>query len=475
MIGRLISRRLLAASLVAAAAVSAASAQEPAIPDTPAGRQLAGWLEAFNSGDPARFEAFLRAEYPSAPVRPGADAQFRQQTGGFDLDEIASADETVIAAIVHERIWTDSSARLVLAVEAEPPHDIASLSIRRAPSAVTRVSEAEAFDQLKARLDAMAENDQFSGAVLIARNGQPVFDYVSGQADRENGVANTLDTRFRNGSMNKMFTAVAILQLVEAGRIRLDAPVGEYLTDYPNTDLASRVTVEQLLTHTGGTGNIFTPEYFERRLETRTHADYVALFGARSLKFEPGGQYEYSNYGFVLLGAVVEAVSGQSYYEYVDEHIFAPAGMTSTGALPEDVDVPGRAVAYTAMDGTPRPATDTLPYRGTAAGGGYSTVADFVRFAEALKGGVLLSPEMVEAATTMQVAALPAGGYGYGFAVSETNGVRSFGHSGFAPGMAAELRLLPDSGYAIAVASNMDSPMVQRIVEFVGARLPAEP
>ena len=144
-----------------------------------------------------------------------------------------------------------------------------------------------------------------------------------------------------------MFTSVATLQLVEAGKLALDDPIGKHLPDYPNKDVASKVTVRHLLTHTGGTGDIFGPEFDQNRLKLRGHSDYVKLYGSREPLFDPGARYEYSNYGFVLLGALIEAVSGESYYDYVREHVFRPAGMTATDSLPESEDVPNRAAGYT--------------------------------------------------------------------------------------------------------------------------------
>jgi D-alanyl-D-alanine carboxypeptidase len=186
-----------------------------------------------------------------------------------------------------------------------------------------------------------------------------------------------------------MFTAVATLQLVEAGKLALDDPIGKHLRDYPNKHIASKVTVRHLLTHTGGTGDIFGPEFEQNRLKLREHHDYVKLYGTRGPAFEPAARFEYSNYGFVLLGALIEAASGQSYYEYVRENVFRPAGMSSTDSLPESEDVPNRAVGYTKpYPGAEwEPNTDTLPWRGTAAGGGYSTVGDLMRFAQALSSG----------------------------------------------------------------------------------------
>ena len=149
-----------------------------------------------------------------------------------------------------------------------------------------------------------------------------------------------------------MFTAVAILQLVEAGKVKLTAPLGTYLPDYPNRDVATKVTIHQLLTHTGGTGDIFGPDFDAHRNELRTLADYVKLYGKRGLEFEPGSRWAYSNYGFILLGAVIEKVTGHSYYDYVQQHIYAPAGMTRSGSLPEDQAVADRSIGYTKPPGT---------------------------------------------------------------------------------------------------------------------------
>ena len=237
------------------------------------------------------------------------------------------------------------------------------------------------------RRGAAPATDEFSGAVLVARNGEVLLEDAWGLADRKAGTPNTTDTKFRIGSMNKMFTAVATLQLVEAGKLALDDPIGKHLPDYPNQDVASQVTVRHLLTHSGGTGDIFGPEFERNRLTLREHRDYVDLYGSRAPEFEPGSRFEYSNYGFVLLGALIEAVSGESYYDYVRSNVFQPAGMTSTDSLPETDNVPNRAIGYMRAGDGWEPNTDTLPWRGTAAGGGYSTVGDLLRFAQALSSG----------------------------------------------------------------------------------------
>ena len=333
-------------------------------------------------------------------------------------------------------------------------------------------TETKTFAGLEARLREAASMDEFTGAVLVARDGHVLFRKAYGLADREQRIANTLQTRFRIGSMNKMFTAVAILQLVEAGRVDLMAPLGTYIPDYPNRDIATKVTIHHLLTHTGGTGDIFGPDFEAHRNDLRTLADYLKLYGERGLEFEPGSTWAYSNYGMVLLGVVIEKVTDQSYYEYVQERVYEPAGMTATGSLPEDEEVPGRSIGYTRPPGSTAwaPNTDSLPYRGTSAGGGYSTVEDLGRFAHALLGDELLSPESTELLLTGKVDSF-GGMYAYGFEDRQSGGNRSVGHGGGAPGMNGDLRIYPESGYVVAVLANMDPPAAQEVSDFLASQL----
>src|SRR5690606_9404502 len=171
--------------------------------------------------------------------------------------------------------------------------------------------------------------------------------------------------------------------------------------------------------------------------------------------------------GFVLLGALIERVSGRSYYDYIDEHVFAPAGMRDSGSLPESEEVPRRAVAYTRDgDGGPwRDAAQTLPWRATAAGGGYSTGPDLLRFARALQAGTLLPPARLAEATREHIPR-----YGLGFAVAMEDGVPVFGHGGGAAGMNAELRVFPTLGVVIVGLGNVEPEAVSRLVGFYPAR-----
>jgi CubicO group peptidase (beta-lactamase class C family) len=462
------------------------AAPQSQFPDTPASRQFTAWLEAFNSGDRAKLLEFLQKNNPSRAGDIDGEMGFRRMTGGFEFKKAEESTATKFAGIVKERD-SDTFARFALEVEAAEPHQIKSMDLRQIPIprefAQPRMSQDAALSALRAELEKRLAADSFAGAVLVAKDGKPVFKAAYGLADREKKISNQLDTQFRIGSMNKMFTAVSVLQLVQTGKIKLTDPLGKYLTDYPNKDLASKVTIHQLLTHTGGTGDFFGPEFDKHRLELKTLQDYLKLYGQRGVEFEPGSKWAYSNYGFLLLGMLVEKMSGQSYYDYVAEHVYKPAGMTLTASLPEDHVVPSRSVGYTHFRGPGAPGssaapeawrsnTDTLPYRGTSAGGGYSTVEDLFHFAMALENHKLLDAEHTKMLTTGKVDTPGGGKYAYGFGDEMIGGIRCFGHGGGAPGMNGDLKICPGTGYVVAVLANLDPPAAQRISDFVLNRLP---
>jgi D-alanyl-D-alanine carboxypeptidase len=478
-------RALAVVLFVVSTAVAPRAGAQATWPDTPAGRQLAGWVAAFNASGGDTLSRYLAEHAPGVTGQPMLEATpgtagFRAQTGGFSLQKVESSTPSRLVALMQER-GSDQIARFTIEVAPTPPHHIVRLGAQAIPRppelAIARLGDAALTAAIRQRLARDAEAGRFAGAVLVAREGRTLFEGAYGMADRERKVANTLDTRFRIGSMNKMFTAVSILQLAQAGKLRLDATLGTYLTDYPNKDVASKVTIHHLLTHTGGTGDIFGPQFQANRLTLRTHADYLALYGTRGLGFEPGARWAYSNYGFVLLGAVIERVSGMSYYDYVARHVFAPAGMTASGSAPEDSAVAGRSVGYTTLGpggpGSLRANTETLPWRGTSAGGGYSTVRDLARFAEALRGHRLLDAQHTALLTTGKVDAGPGGRYAYGFIDRAVGGMRVVGHGGGAPGMNGELMIEPESGTVVVVLANMDPPAASRVANFVGSRVAA--
>ncbi len=470
-------KALLFTAISAGIAMPAGAQTSP--PDTVAGRQFAAWMKVFDAGNNQAITAFLQSNFADGAKNAERLIGLRNQTGGFDLMKVTESTGTILKGLIKERD-SDRYASFQFIVDGVAPNKVLNFRAELVPppegmaASTPRMAESAAITALKSKLVEWAAADQFAGTVLVAKNGTPVFQQSYGLADREKRVPNKLDTVFRLGSMNKMFTAVAILQLAQAGKLRVSDLVGKHLTDYPNAEIANRVTIHNLLTHSGGTGDFFGPEFESHRTQLKEIKDYIALFGKRAPEFAAGSRFEYSNYGYLLLGAIVEKVSGQSYYDYVREHIFKPAGMTRTDSLPESQPVADRSTGYTRFntDHKVKPNTDTLPYRGTSAGGGYSTVGDLVRFATALNANKLLDPEHTTQLTTGKMDAGPAK-YAYGFFESTANGDHWFGHGGGAPGMNGELRIYPDSGYVIAVLANLDPPSATKVADFIAPRLPA--
>ena len=348
---------------------------------------------------------------------------------------------------------------------------------RVAPPAppATVPSEPELLSALEARLDQATAADRFSGVVLLAKGGKPIFQAARGLADRERKQKVGMQTKFRIGSMNKMFTAVAVLQLCERGKLSLDDTLARWLPDYPNAELAKSVTLHHLLTHTGGTGDIFGPLFEQHRGELTSHQAYIDLYGQRDLEFPPGARFAYSNYGFILLGRVIEKASGVSYYDYVREHVYTPAQMAATGSEPESERVADRSVGYRRGPDGLKPNVDFLPPRGTSAGGGYSTAQDLLRFAGALTKHTLLSAESTQLLMTGKVRTDPRAMYAYGFSERNYEGIHTFGHGGGAPGMNGELAILPGSGHVLVVLANLDPPAAGELASFIIERLPREP
>jgi len=464
-------RRAFFGSILVTLALSAQAFAQAVLPATPVGLATEAYLEALNSGDRAKAVSFIKDRFPTSPIGADGLVAFERQTGGLELVRIEAHTPTALTALMRER-YGETYARLQIEIEPGVPHHIRTLGARVTPRpadilAPARLSDAELAKVLAKKLGLMG--DDYSGVVLVARKGAPVATFAQGWADRERQIPNSQATRFRVGSMDKMFTAVAVMQLAQTGKLDLQAPLITYLKTYPNTDWARKVTVQHLLTHTGGAGDIFTPEYNDKREQLRTLQDYIDLYGTRASDFEPGAKWEYANYGYILLGRVVEVVSGQSYYDYVADHVFKPANMTGSGFEPETTPVPHRAVAYERTETGFKPTGD-LPWRGTSAGGGYSTAEDFLKFATAFYDGRLLDEAHREQMTTGRFEDGTGMKYGYGIAVYPT-ALPMVGHNGAAPGMAGDLRIISGGEGVVVTLSNVTPPFLAgRLSRFISER-----
>ncbi|HMG21679.1 MAG TPA: serine hydrolase domain-containing protein [Kofleriaceae bacterium] len=324
--------------------------------------------------------------------------------------------------------------------------------------------DAEIVRRLEAFTDELARAGKFSGALAVSHDGVVRLERAWGLASRAWNAPNLPTTRFNLGSMNKMFTAVAIGQLLERGVLALDDTVGKHLPAFGNPEVRRKVTIRHLLTHTSGLGSFFNDEFEARKLRIREVRDYLPIIAHDSLAFEPGARWQYSNSGFILLGAIVEAASGENYFRYVRDHIHAPAGMRDTDCYDLATDPPGLATGYTQTDpdgawrrdGPWWSNTFLHVVRGSPAGGGYSTVADLLRFAAALRDGTLLEPETVDEFTTGKIEVAPGNRYGFGFGDQLVRGHRIVGHGGGFPGINSNLDMFWSDGWVVAVMANID-------------------
>jgi CubicO group peptidase (beta-lactamase class C family) len=346
----------------------------------------------------------------------------------------------------------------------------AEVACRQATPAA-QVNESAAAKELDAFVGALVARDTFSGAVLMAKDDKTIFRKAYGLASKEFNVPNQTNTKFNLASMGKMFTGVAVAQLAERGKLSFDDLINKHLPDYPK-EVASRVSIHHLLTHTSGLGSYWKDEFHEaNHARFRTIRDFFPLFINDPPAFPPGTKWSYSNAGYMVLGAIIEKVSGQSYFAYVKENVFRPAGMNDTDFYEADRVTPNLAAGYTRQNRYLRDATEwtnTLfisPVKGGAAGGCFSTVEDLLRFAVALRGNRLLSPSMTDTTLTGKVPYAETRRYAYGFANDVVGGQRIAFHDGGANGVSAEFDLYRDNGYTVIVLSNYDHPAARPVVE----------
>ncbi len=315
---------------------------------------------------------------------------------------------------------------------------------------------------LREYFDLLDRDDLFSGAAIVAHKGEPIFHGAWGLASREWDAPNTLDTRFGLGSINKSFTKIAIGQLALAGKLSLDDKIVDHLPDYPNAEVANKVTIRHLVEHTSGIGDIFNDKFFNSsRALYREPSDFFPVFADEPLLFEPGESSAYSNGGYMVLGAIIAATSGQTYSGYVIEHIFETAGMASTGFFARDEIHPNIAVGYTKM-GFDGPGDELrnnlylLAVRGSSAGNAYATVDDMLRFDEAVREHRLLPPAWTHWYFGGDE---PSDQDAEG--ISMTRAMVGIGIAGGAPGVSAVVE--SDGLITVIVLSNFDEPGAEAV------------
>ena len=331
-------------------------------------------------------------------------------------------------------------------------HTIAAVALAFAAPFPALAQDAERMDEV---VSAEADQGRYMGAALVAIGDEIVFDKAYGSADLEWGIANTPQAKFRIGSVTKQFTAAAILLLQEQGKLSLDAPVRAYWPAAPQAWDA--ITVRHLLQHTSGIPNVTSFDDFAKiKFLPTTRDDMIARFSGEELEFAPGEKWAYSNSGYMLLSAVVEEVSGQSYADFVSRSIFEPLGMDDT-AIDVNADiVPRRAAGYQPSADGPVNAEYVNMAIPTGAGALYSTTHDLLKWQRGLYGGALLQPESLAAMIAPGVDAQPRSTYALGVMTSENDRGRMIWHGGGIEGFNAMLMYDPDREISVVVLANIN-------------------
>jgi len=445
-------------SLIFITAVIAAgqSVELPAFLKTDVGARIDAYFSAFNAGDEPMKEFFLANIAPESlklrPVEPRV-AFHRQVRNDFQkvkIEKVLSATATEVklvakaanGAAINYSFQIDPESKKIKALGIEPVEGEDATPASHIPAPATK---AEFTKTAGTFFDDLAKADAFSGVVVVTKGDETIFSKAYGMASVEDKIPNRLDTRFNIGSINKDFTRIAIGQLIKQGKLKWNDKLISVLPDYPIKEAAQKITIGQLVTMTSGIGDFVNDKFWSMdRKNLRGLKDYLELFGSSPLLFEPGTSRRYSNGGYVVLGLVIEKLSGMSYYDYVKKNIYKPAGMNDSGSDFTDALAANTAFGYTthhrSEPGRGRNAMVLLG-RSSSAGGGYSTAGDLLKFVTAIRNKTLEIPD--------DDGTFPA----------------RFAGIGSAGGMEGANSLVETderSGYTVIVLSNIDPPSAER-------------
>jgi len=340
---------------------------------------------------------------------------------------------------------------------------IALLLIFAAACLAQEKPQTDAVPRMEQIVQSYVADHAFMGSVLVARDGKALLDKGYGFANLEWQVANTPATKFRLGSITKQFTAASILLLEDRGKLKTDDLVKKHMPDAPAA--WDKVTIFHLLTHTSGIPSFTSfPDYSSREWQTMTPQQLVDWFRDKPLEFEPGTKWNYSNSGYVLLGYLIEKMSGQSYAEFVQQNIFTPLGMKDSGYDSNSAIIEHRAAGYSRGEsGNTENAGFINMSIPLSAGALYSTTEDLLRWEQGLFGGKLLSQASLAKMTTPFKE-----DYAFGLGVSTKNGRKIIAHDGGIEGFNTSLAYYPDDKLVVAVLANFNGPAAGDIAASLG-------
>jgi len=431
------------------------------------------FLAAVNSGDRNKIATFSKNNFSAKMLEEysmdeliGYMLEYKTKNGLMTFHSLRTYDgprPKNQSTFIFKAKRTESWGAVIFTMDNDNPQKIDNFDVYPAniPKDLPELSPLTldaAIQELDGFVKRMSDNDVFSGSVLLSKDDKVLYKAAHGMASKRFSVANNVQTKFNLGSMNKMFTSIAILQLIAADKLNLTDKLEQFIDEsWLTKEIAQKIEIQHLLTHSSGLGSFFSRKY--RQSSNNIYLaldDFKPLIKNETLAFEPGTDNRYSNTGMFMLGVVIEKVTGQDYYSYIREHIYKPAGMKSSDSFEMDQPVPNLAIGYEANSHNQTGWSNNLYRRvikGTPAGGGYSTVGDLQRFAKALTQFKLLDKKYTE----MLYSAKPefhSDDYGYGFIISGTPANRIVGHGGGFVGISSNMDIYLDQGYVASVLSN---------------------
>jgi CubicO group peptidase (beta-lactamase class C family) len=451
-----------------------------------AGEIVKDFIVAVNSGERNIMQDFILQHYDQNALRRiplsavvSLNMAFYYETGGmgYDLLSTPSLDANMISAELLNKL-TGAQLKFNIPTSGAPSYKInrfITTALITDPNQVGRIrplQDEEIVERIEKCLVKLDEDEEFSGTVLLARDEKILLEKAIGMASKTYDVPNRIDTKFNLASVGKMFTGVAVTQLAEQGKLSFDDPVGKYVSsDWLSPEISQKIKIKHLLTHTSGLGDYFRDAYSQCEIPFfRELDDYRSLVADDTLLFEPGTRFLYSNTGMLLLGVVIENVSGDRYFTYLKKHIFEPAGMMNTDGFAKDRPVHNRATGYTKIfeNGEVRWNNHqfTRIMRGSPSGGIYSTVPDLLKFDVALRSNRLLSERFTEILLEGRPE-LNASFHGYGFFIAQGAVGREISHSGDGQGVNCNVKMYLDAGYTYAVLSNYSRPSANIVAHVI--------
>ena len=465
---------LLASSAPIIAQTSAANM--PAAADVAAAR---AFFDAIGANSAARIDAFLEtgispraAEFEPPEQLARRVRALAEQSGGIDISEWTEAGDqirftgTSRPGAVPVRGIVGVAEGKLLGFQILPDRRNRGANAPEWPLSPT--SPEAALAAIDRELQWRAATDRFSGTVLVTRSGRPVLERAFGLARRSPDVPNRPETIFHTASTTKMFTAAAIGQLVDSGRLSLDTPVAQAVPLLAAAPGASEVTIRDLLGHRVSYGDyIGSEDYRAIERSDSTATQLLGLLGDRRPQPAREGRISYSNANYLVLAAAIEAASGLSYYDYVERNVLRPLGMTNTVFGSPERRPAGAAIGWIKDDMTDPlgigewlPNDGVVPFRGGPPGGTWSSARDLGRFIDALAAGRIVTPQTLAAMTGDRRNMGRTFAYGLGLMLNESNGRRYFGHDGGGgnAGVSTSVFTSEDGEWSVVVLSNLSSP-----------------